>query len=337
MIKKLFATFTMIILIGCTVIGSQPVLSFKPINRENLIIFLQDSKNVIFIDTEKDEIADVYKIASNEEVNACYTFNSHYDFYEAGNCLYFTSENTDTNTQEAQRIFYVNHRTGEYKQLPIEDFSEIYDFNEKLWVNINNQSFYEYSPENNLGIQTENINFTFDGVYFVLGGKYYLRSKDSIVNYGSFKAMQIESDATKKIVNNLSPNWTAPFYAEKSDDGIVIKEITSVEKEIITADCFTYTNEELAGSNICYISENLEKNELFIIRCGGGKTTIDKYSKDSESQSWNKSNSKSIDKEIYKNLCKETESDFWIFTMNSDDNRIFIKISKETLEYKEVK
>ena len=54
MIKKLFATFTMIILIGCTVIGSQPVLSFKPINRGNLIIFLQDSKNVIFIDTEKE-------------------------------------------------------------------------------------------------------------------------------------------------------------------------------------------------------------------------------------------------------------------------------------------
>ncbi len=337
MIKKIFAAFTMITLIGCTVIGSQPVLSFKSINRENLIIFLQDSKNAIFVDTEKDEIADVYEIASNEKVNACYTFNSHYDFYEAGNSLYFTSESTDTNTQEAQRVFYVNHKTGEYKQLPIEDFSEIYNFNEKLWVNIDNNNFYEYSSEKDFGVQTENVNFTFDGVYFILGGKYYLRSKDSLVNYGSFKAMEIESDVAKKIVNNLSSNWTAPFYVEESDNGIAVKEITSVEKEITTTECISYTNEELAGSNICYISENLEKNELFIIRCGNGKTIIDKYTKSLESQSWEKNDSKSIDRGVYKNLCKETDSDFWIFANSSADNRLFIKVSKETLEYKEVR
>ena len=173
-----------------------------------------------------------------------------------------------------------------------------------------------------------------------------MSAKEIVEEYISSYAMDGQASADGELTYKvsllpvseiLSREKCISLLSESSDVSVVSVVSTSVEKEIITVDCFTYTHEELAGSNICYISENLEKNELFIIRCGGGKTTIDKYSKDSESQSWNKSNSKSIDKEIYKNLCKETESDFWIFTMNSNDNRIFIKISKETLEYKEVK
>ena len=47
--KKLFNIFLLTILSGCTVIGSQPILSFDSIDSDNIVIFLQDSKNAILI------------------------------------------------------------------------------------------------------------------------------------------------------------------------------------------------------------------------------------------------------------------------------------------------
>lgn len=338
MIKNLFTFFMMFILIGCTVIGSQPVLSFKSINRENLIVFLQDSKNAIFVDADKNEIAGTYKIASNEKVNDCYTFTSNYDFHIAGNNLYFTSENSDNeNIKEAQRIFYIDHKNGSYKQLPLENFSEIYDFSGRLWVNINNKSFYEYSPDKDLGVQTENVDLAFNGIHFQFNNDFYLRSGTSLVKYGTFNVIEMTSDEDKNIINKLSSDWIAPFYVNSSADVVEVKEITSITPNIKTQVCTKYTKEELAGSSICYISQNNEKNTLFIIR-SGNKTTIDKYTKNSETSEWSKNDSKSVDNiKVYKNICKETDSDIWAFATDSGNNRVFLKISKETLEIKEVR
>lgn len=338
MIKNLFTFFMMFILIGCTVIGSQPVLSFKSINRKNLIVFLQDSKNAIFVDADKNEIAGTYKIASNEKVNDCYTFTSNYDFHIAGNSLYFTSENSDNeNIKEAQRIFYIDHKNGSYKQLPLENFSEIYDFSGRLWVNINNKSFYEYSPDKDLGVQTENVDLAFNGIHFQFDNDFYLRSGTSLVKYGTFNVIEMTSDEDKNIINKLSSDWIAPFYVNSSADVVEVKEITSITPNIKTQVCTKYTKEELSGSSICYISQNNEKNTLFIIR-SGNKTTIDKYTKNSETSEWSKNDSKSVDNiKVYKNICKETDSDIWAFATDSGNNRVFLKISKETLEIKEVR
>lgn len=336
MIKNLFTFFMPIIFVGCTVIGSQPILSFDSINRDNLIIFLQDSKNAVFLDTEKNEVAGTYTIASNETINGCYTFDSHYDFHTAGNSLYFTSENSNENTKAAQRIFYINHKTGDYEQLSAENFSDIHEFNGNLWVNIDNSSFYEYNPEKELGIQTENVNFSFSGAYIFLNGEYYLRSGNSFVNYGTFKVTEMKSDEDKNIISKISPYWTAPFYTENTADGVSIKEITSVIPSITSSECISYTNEELSGTSVCYISRNSEQNTLFIIRSGNRNTVIDKYTKDSGI--WEKDNSKSTNNaEISKQPCRETSADFWIFAADSNDNRVFLKISKETLEIKEVR
>lgn len=337
MVGKLF-TFLSILFVGCTVIGSQPILSFDSINRDNLIIFLQDSKNAVFLDTEKDEVAGNYKLASNEKINACYAFDSHYNFHIAGNSLYFTSENLNENTKDAQRIFYINHKTGDYKQLPIKNFCDIHDFNGNLWVNINNKSFYEYDPEKELGIQTENVNFSFGGAYIFLNGEYYLRSGNSFVKYGTFEVTEMKSDEDKNIISKISPYWTCPFYIENTVDGVGVKEITSIVPPIMTNGCVSYTNTELSGTSICYISLDSQQNILFIIRSGNNKTVIDTYIRNSVSSLWILNDSNSIDNaEIFKSLCRETSSDFWGFATDSDNNRVFLKISKETLEIKEVR
>lgn len=335
MIKNILAFFIPIIFVGCTVIGSQPILSFEPIDRDNLIVFLRDSKNAIFLDTEKDEVAGKYRIASNEEINACYTFNASYDFHVAGNSLYFMSENSNENTKAAQRIFYINHRTGEYTQLSVENFSDIYDFNGNLWVNIDNKNFYEYDAQKELGVQTENVDFNFSGAYIFFNGEYYLRSGNSFVNYGSFKITEIESDHDKNVMSKISPHWTAPFYTENTDSGVSIKEITSIEPSIETVDCISYTKAELSGTSVCYISENSEQNTLFVIRSGNKSTAIDKYSRTSDS--WEKAGSESVDNaEFYNYPCRENDSYFWLFAKDSG-GEVFLKMSKETLEIKEVR
>ena len=115
---KLFNIFILAILSGCTVIGSQPILSFDSIESDNIVIFLKDSKNAILIDAEKEKIAAIYEIPVNKEINSCYALDSHYDFYVAGNNLYFTSENSHENIKNAQRVFHINPKNGEYKQYP---------------------------------------------------------------------------------------------------------------------------------------------------------------------------------------------------------------------------
>ena len=65
---------------------------------------------------------------------------------------------------------------------------------------------------------------------------------------------------------------------------------------------------------------------------------VDKYTKNPDNQKWEES--KSIPKdniELLEKQCKETLSDFWIFAKNSGGNRVILKISKETLEIKEIK
>ncbi|MBR2316935.1 MAG: hypothetical protein IKA37_03085, partial [Spirochaetales bacterium] len=144
-------------------------------------------------------------------------------------------------------------------------------------------------------------------------------------------------DEDKNIINKLSSDWIAPFYVNSSADVVEVKEITSITPNIKTQVCTKYTKEELAGSSICYISQNNEKNTLFIIR-SGNKTTIDKYTKNSETSEWSKNDSESVDNmKVYKNICKETDSDIWAFATDSGNNRVFLKISKETLEIKEVR
>lgn len=336
--KKLFNIFLLTILSGCTVIGSQPILSFDSIDSDNIVIFLQDSKNAILIDTEKEKIAATYEIPVNKEMNSCYAFDSHYDFYVAGNNLYFTSENSHDNIKNAQRVFHINPKTGEYKQLPLENFSDIYSFNNKLWINIDNHSFYEYNPAEKLGIQTENVNLTFNGTYIYLNNEYYLQSGDNFVHYGSFDVIKPKSDDDKNIFNKISPNWTAPFYIENTSDTVFVKEITSFTPPIQVNESVNYTNEDLSGTSINYISENEEKNTLFIIRSGNKNMFVDKYTKNPDNQKWEES--KSIPKdniELLEKQCKETLSDFWIFAKNSGGNRVILKISKETLEIKEIK
>lgn len=336
MIKNIFTFFIPIIFVGCTVIGSQPILSFDSINRDNLIVFLSDSKNAVFVDTEKNEIVGNYKIASNEKINTCYTFDSHYDFHTAGNSLYFTSENSNENTKAARRIFYINHKTGDYKQLPVENFSDIHDFNGNLWVNIDNKSFYEYDAEKELGVQTENVNFNFNGAYIFLNGEYYLRSGNSFVNYGTFKVIEMKSDNDRNIISKISPYWTAPFYIENTDDGINIKEITSVAPSIEAVDSVGYTKDELSGTSVCYISMDSKQNILLIIRSGNKNTVIDKYIK--ASNAWKKDSSESVSNaEFSQYPCRETASHIWLLAEDSDDSKVFLKISKETLEIKEVR
>ena len=336
--KKLFNIFILTILSGCTVIGSQPILSFDSIDSDNIVIFLQDSKNAILIDTEKEKIAATYEIPVNKEMNSCYAFDSHYDFYVAGNNLYFTSENSHDNIKNAQRIFHINPKTGEYKQLPLENFSEVHSFNNKLWINIDNHSFYEYNPVKNLGIQTENVNLSFNGTYVNLDNEYYLQSGNDFVHYNSFDVIKAKSDEDKDIFNKISPNWTVPFYLEKTSNGVSVKEIISFTLPLNVNEAVNYTNEDLSGTSINYISENNEKNILFIIRSGNKNMFIDKYTKNPDNQEWEKSdNSISKDNiELFEKQCKETLSDFWIFAKGSNENRVILKISKETLEIKEI-
>ena len=335
--KKLFNIFILIILSGCTVIGSQPILSFKPIDSDSIVIFLQDSKNAIIVDTEKEEIATIYEIPVNKEINSCYSFDSHYDFYVAGNNLYFTSENSHDNIKKAQRVFHINPKTGEYKQLSIENFSDIYSFDNKLWVNINNHAFYEYNPVEKLGIQTENVDLTFKGTYVNLDTEYYLQSGNDFVHYGSFDIIKAKSDEDKDIFSKISSNWTAPFYLEKTSNGVSVKEIISFTQPLNVNESVNYTNDDLSGTSINYISENEEKNTLFIIRSGNKNMFIDKYTKNPDTQKWEKSESKPKDNiELFEKQCKETLSDFWILAKNSDENRVILKISKETLEIKEI-
>ena len=335
---KLFNIFILAILSGCTVIGSQPILSFDSIESDNIVIFLKDSKNAILIDAEKEKIAAIYEIPVNKEINSCYALDSHYDFYVAGNNLYFTSENSHENIKNAQRVFHINPKNGEYKQLPLENFSDIYSFDNKLWVNINNHAFYEYNPIEKLGIQTENVNLIFKGTYVNLNAEYYLQSGNDFVHYGSFDVIKAKSDEDKNIFSNISSNWTAPFYIEKTSDGVLVKEITSFTPPIQVNESVNYTNEDLSGTSINYISENAEKNTLFIIRSDNKNVFFDKYTKNPDNQTWEKSENKSKDNiELSNSQYKETLSDFWVFTTNNNDNHVILKISKETLEIKEIK